>query len=103
MNGYSNPKSVKPTEPAVWIQEVGWVEAKPAQDLKVGEKIVYNCAICYTIANVTVGKNVVLNVLSPGGAPFQVKKRLGTLVPFEKSQEAITEEVRQNLISQATK
>lgn len=103
MKVYNLPKSVRPSEPAVWLQEIGWVEAKPAKDLVVGEKRAFNTGVTYFIERVDkVAGWIHLSLSTVHGQHYFEKKRPNTLVPFEKSQEQITEEVRQNLIKGAS-
>jgi hypothetical protein len=85
MRIYSNPKEFKPSEPAVWLQEIGWVEAKPAKDLVPGEKRIYNCGYRYIIGSVVNnGKFVSLSIVNSNGTNYIEKKRPNTLVPFER-------------------
>lgn len=85
MKVYNLPKSCRPTEPAVWLQEVGWVEAKPAKDLIPGEKRVYNYGYFYTIRSVvTAGKWVSIELVDDYGKVYYDKKRPDTLVPFAR-------------------
>ncbi len=102
MKGYNLPKSVQPSGPAVWLQEVGWVQAKPAKDLQVGEERCYNFGYHHPITKVEQkGNTIYLTTVDELGKEFIEKKRAETLVPFQDSPETIKEEVRQNLIKGA--
>jgi hypothetical protein len=103
MRVYNLPKYAVPSEPAVWLQEIGWVEAIPASQLIPGQKVCFNLGYRAEITTVTVqGRWIYIEVLCTDGTPYTIKKRSTTLVPYEKSQAQITEEVRQNLIKGAT-
>lgn len=102
MKGYNLPKHIKPSGPAVWLQEIGWVQAKPAKDLQVGEERCYNFGYRNVITKIEQkGATVFLTTVDSHNNEFTEKKRAETLVPFQDSFETITEQSRQNLLKGA--
>lgn len=69
------------TGPLVWLQDYGLCPAKPAEDLVVGDVIVYNFGHTASVVGIerASAKFLAVTVLS-NGTEYTSRRKLGTLV-----------------------
>lgn len=84
MGAYSGVHKIQGKN-AIWLQGVGWVEAKPIEQFNLGEKIGYNYGSSGKILSVKPkGKKFhEVEVLSEG-KKYKQKIKKGTFKPFFK-------------------
>ena len=84
-NKYSGMQIIQ-GKPAIWLQNVGFIEAKKVEEFKVGDKIAYNGGYTSTVIGIkkVTPQYLQFDTQEEGKEIFHSKVKIGTYKPFSR-------------------